>query len=458
MNLFRTSLRIRLTFWYSLALGILLSAFSFCIHLLAERSLLRQLDRELAGRIFALEKSIQDKPGEPEELAEFEDEMFSPVFQVERNDSLLYQSGSWRSAGLVAPGKTGPGLAPVEVRAKDHDYRLASKALEIHGSRYRLFAAMPMDQVESVLAGLALAFKIGLPVGLILAFLGGNVFAGKALAPIGRMAGLAEKISSENLELRLPVFNRTDEIGRLALAFNGVLDRLESSFERLKRFTADASHELRTPLTAIRSVGEVVLRSDSDIGAYREAISSILEESARLSRLVQDLLLLTKGEHDRKSMTRSLLDLGDLTKSICSTFGVLAEEKEQTLVCEVAERIPASVEESTFRLAVMNLIDNAIKHTPMGGAIQVKVWRGASGESLITVRDQGAGIPQEHRQRIFDRFYRVDPGRSRAAGGTGLGLAIARWAAEINDGRLELAESGPGGSLFRITIPHALIS
>jgi heavy metal sensor kinase len=269
------------------------------------------------------------------------------------------------------------------------------------------------------------------------------------------MAEKAREITAESLAQRLPVDNAQDEFGRLATVFNDTLSRLQDAFERLRRFTADASHELRTPLTAMRSVGEVALRNTLDAAAYRDVIGSMLEEVDRLTRLVENLLILTRADSGKIQLARETLDLGALAGDAIDQLRVLADEKQQDLMLRVPIRVHATGDAALVHHALMNLIHNAIKYTPNGGTITVDVNAMSSGQVVIEVRDTGPGIPATHRDRIFDRFYRVEASRSREEGGVGLGLSIARWAIEANGGQIELASDGASGSLFRVTLPPA---
>jgi heavy metal sensor kinase len=290
------------------------------------------------------------------------------------------------------------------------------------------------------------------PIALLLAFLGGLVLADRMLAPVGAIARKAEHITAERLAERLPVVNPSDEFGRLAGVFNTMLARLESSFARLRRFTADASHELRTPLTALRSVGEVALRDSKDVSVYREAIGSMLEETDRLTRLVESLLILTRADSGAEVLTVETVDVGALITEVAEYLRPLADERSQTLSVNASASVVAEVNRLTIRQAVVNLLDNAVKYTPVGGRINVACRRSNDGAIVVEVADNGPGIPQEEQERIFERFYRVDKSRSREIGGVGLGLAIARWSVEANGGRVEVESLGEGGSVFRILL------
>jgi signal transduction histidine kinase len=265
------------------------------------------------------------------------------------------------------------------------------------------------------------------------------------------MTERARSITAERLSDRLPVENAADEMGRLALVFNETLARLQASFEQMRRFTADVSHELRTPLTAIRSVGEVGLIGHRDEAAYRGIIGSMLEEVDRLASLVDRLLTLSRAETGQSMLAREEVDLFSLAEDVAGHLSVLAEEKGQTVALEPAGRPAALGDRLVLRQALINLVDNAIKFTPAGGRIAVRLFE-AGGAAVIDVVDAGPGVPADLGTRIFDRFYRVPESGER---GAGLGLSIARGAIEANGGRLTLERSSPGGSTFRISMPRA---
>jgi heavy metal sensor kinase len=276
------------------------------------------------------------------------------------------------------------------------------------------------------------------------------------LSPIDHLAGEARRITAERLHERLSVPNEHDEIGRLAAVINDTFARLEASFDQLRRFTADASHELRTPLSVIRGIGEHALRETRTPAEYKDAMGSMLEEVDRLTRLVDTLLKLSRGDAGTIRLAHDVLDLGDLTREVVSSLGILAEERQQRLQVVAAENVRVTADRLVLRDAIINVVDNAIKYGPSRSTIGVCV-EGDDHHATLTVTDAGPSIPAEHRERIFDRFYRVDEGRSRDMGGTGLGLAIAKWAVEANGGQISL-ETVTMGSVFRITLPRAVTS
>jgi heavy metal sensor kinase len=309
----------------------------------------------------------------------------------------------------------------------------------------------PEQRIEQQMNEIVVVLVLGLPLIVGLAGVGGYVLARRALTPIDHLAADARRITAERLHERLSVANEHDEIGRLAAVINDTFARLESSFDQLRRFTADASHELRTPLSVIRGIGELGLGETRSPAEYKEAIGSMLEEVDRLTRLVDTLLQLSRGDAGTIRLSPESLDLSELARDVASSLGILAEERRQRLQVDAPEDVSIRADRLVLRDAITNLVDNAIKYGPRGSQIDITV-RADTTEAALTVANEGPGIPAEHRERIFDRFYRVDEGRSRGMGGTGLGLAIAKWAVEANGGAIAFVPTAQGAA-FRITLP-----
>ncbi|MBI2430283.1 MAG: heavy metal sensor histidine kinase [Ignavibacteriales bacterium] len=334
-------------------------------------------------------------------------------------------------------------------------WRMIYVAVPSEGRQRLVRISMNEDHILDQMKEYFLFMTIVAPLFFGIAALAGYIMAKQALAPIDRMVVHAKRIGTENLKERLPIVNPNDELGNLAIVTNELLDRIQNSFERLQRFTADASHELRTPLTAMRSVGEVGLQDSRPAEQYREVIGSMLEENARLTRLVDSLLLLSKADSGKVPLSIENVDLLQFIKESSEVITVLAEEKEQKLQIEGIDGIIVTIDKIIFRQALLNLIDNAIKYTSGGGIIVIRALNDEGKFATIEVSDNGPGIPKEDQEKIFDRFYRVDKDRSRETGGAGLGLAIVQWAVRIHHGSLSV-ESSPSGSTFRITIPQVV--
>jgi heavy metal sensor kinase len=330
----------------------------------------------------------------------------------------------------------------------------------VQGRRVLIRIAYSTEPLRRRLIELLAALILVLPIALIGAGFAGYRVAGKALNPLSAMATLTEQITASRLSSRIPVENPNDEFGHMARVLNGLLERLEESFQKLQRFTSDVSHELRTPLASIRSVGEVGLQRSQSSEEYRDIIGSMLEEVARVTSIIDTLLTIAQADSGVFKLNRTLFPLMDVVEESVGVVGVLAEEKRQTIRAGGDRTLSVSADRGFLRMAIINLLDNAVKYSPPGSPIDVEVKcleREAQGApyAKLLIKDQGPGIPSSEASRVFDRFYRLDEGRTRDAGGAGLGLAIAKWSVEAHGGQIFLECSAEGGAAFAIQLPLA---
>jgi heavy metal sensor kinase len=292
---------------------------------------------------------------------------------------------------------------------------------------------------------------VALPIVVGLIVLVGYAFTRRSLLPLDRMAAEANHITVDDLSRRLPVVNPHDELGRLATVFNVTLDRLQGSFDALDRFVADASHELRTPLTTLRSVGEVGLRRGRTVEEYREIIGSMLEEAQRLQLLIQRLLELASAEGGAPTGHRKPVRVDECAAACVGEIGILAEFKQQQISLT---GVPCTVvtDPVLFRQALQNLLDNAIKYSPISSDIRVAI-REDSQAIEVSVTDEGPGISPENRVHLTERFFRPDRARGRNSGGYGLGLSITKAYMRVIGGALHYEPVQPRGSTFRLVLP-----
>lgn len=267
MSGFFRSVRFRLTVWFVTALSLIILAFSLGIHTFVRSSLWKQLDRRLDENFVTVETLLRE---EPDELNEMGEHGTIRLLRVTQNNQIIYETLGWSSALLdCAIENVKSDSFWFWKSPENRRYRLKAVSMHVQDDTYLVAIAQDAEPIYNSLRVLSLTLMISLPCVLILAVIGGHVLAGRVLSPIGAMASKAQEITAERLSERLPVDNPNDEFGRLATVFNDTLRRLQNSFDRLRRFTADASHELRTPLTALRSVGEVGLRVGLDNSVYR---------------------------------------------------------------------------------------------------------------------------------------------------------------------------------------------
>jgi heavy metal sensor kinase len=459
------SVRMRLTIAYVVAMLGVLAVYAGVVYVSVQRTLSQALDQALRDD-FTWPKTMMNETMIRQLIS---GEL--PFEKTENDESKWMQL--WSENGQKLLGGTYEARRnPIEVAsvlAKNPDgkiytlsetvppHRILTGTTQIGSITLVVQVAESEAAMRQNMRDLLLILLLGLPVAVAIAGLGGYTLARRALAPVDRMAEQARLITAERLKERLPVDNPTDELGRLATVFNQTLMRLESSFEQMRRFTSDASHELRTPLTAMRSVGEIGLRGRREASDYREIIGSMLEEVDRLSLLVDRLLTLSRADSGESVLSRDRVDLAELAEEVTAQLDVLAEEKQQSLTVQAAGPTLCLGDRMVLRQALLNLVDNAIKYSPVRGRIAVRVSTAAEGMAVLDVSDTGPGIPPDLRPRVFDRFYRADRSRSREnGGGTGLGLSIARWAVEVNGGQLTLENSEGAGATFRITLPNVV--
>lgn len=294
---------------------------------------------------------------------------------------------------------------------------------------------------------------LSIPVTLVLAGLAGFRFARKTLEPLENMTIMAEHITPKRLNERLPVANSADELGRLALVINMLLERIQNDVDQLQRFTADVSHELRTPLAALRSVGEVALQRPANKSEYVDAIGSMLEEANRLTRLVDSLLMISRMDAGQVPLKLTECNVFDLIQQCVTLLDVVAQEKSQTLTFNASGDGVISADELLLRHAFINVIHNAIKYSPSGSTIEVQACAIPAMGVEVKVDDEGPGIAKESQPKIFERFYRLPP----FANGAGLGLAITKWIVEAHHGVISVTASASGGSRFTIRLPNHLL-
>lgn len=459
----RQSLRLRLAVSFTLIAGAILLAFLPLVYSLIKNQMSRDMDRQLRIDWALIEAHLEDdggggirwrksSPATPESAGYAES-----WFDVwDGNKNLLKH---WPDHGAEAQQPPDPakenaaGFHSVPLndgrpaRTFQEPVTIDGRAVTLRVFRDESFHRATLRRI---LAGLAL----GMPVAVLLAGLAGYAMSGRALRPVAEMAAAARRITSDTLGSRLPNPNPHDELGQLASVFNDTLQRLESSFDALKRFTSDASHELRTPLTALRSTGEVALRGERSNGELRETIGSMLEEAQRLNDLTDTLLLLARAESGRMPLHRETIVLEELIRETCEKLEVLATEKNQRIEITAATGTSIEADRVLLRQAITNLLHNAIRHSPPETTIRVSSFAQGN-HAIIEIADQGPGIPPEHRDKIFERFYRIDKARARARtdGGAGLGLALAKLFVEQNGGEIRLANEQGRGSRFTIHIP-----
>ena len=482
------SLRVRLTLWYSIVLALTLLVLSGIMYWIVARSTMARTDTDLAQLADAFLVTFADEMKDAENGRGFDGAADESMLEHRYRDHVLAivdSSGAIlaQSPDLLSSSPRSQTDAPLilasdafrslgrnswgmdhgfeTLRGRRNEYRAYTRRFASLGQPYELIVLRSLHAQNQMLENLRLAFAWLIPVGLALAATGGFFLAHKTLAPIAAMGAQAGRITAANLHERLSVKNPSDELGRLGSSFNSLLDRLDQSFERQRRFIADASHELRTPVAILSGEAEVALsRNSRTAEEYRESLASLHREAKRLARIVDDLFTLTRADSGQYPLSPQDFYLDELVGSCVHSARTLAAAKNISVAVNTPGELPICADESLLRRLFLNLIDNAVKYTPPGGSITIES-RSVSGGYEVAVCDTGPGIPDDLRGRIFERFFRVDPARSRSAqngGGAGLGLSIALWIAEAHHGSLELKRTGPAGSTFSAFLPTSSVA
>jgi heavy metal sensor kinase len=477
------SVRARLTLWYTAVLVLVLVALALITGFVFLRSVQRRMDADLSELSESFLVTVRAEMADQEGPASFEVATHEAIVEhlqrdhvyaiADENGKVIVSSleGAQPSSGRTAPpasllvsesfqeflgGAQRAERFYGKVKGGRNGYRAFARRFTARGNTYALVILRSLHPQEEMLEEVTATFAWVIPVAILLASGGGYFLARKSLAPVVAMSSQAGRIGAANLHERLAIQNERDELGHLARSFNDLLDRLNQSFERQRRFMADASHELRTPVAILRGEAEVALsQQQRSLEEYRESLSILHHEAERLTHIVEDLFTLTRADAGQHPLQLSDLYLEELIGECVHSARTLALGKKISLSFEGAVESPIHADESLLRRMILNLLDNAIKYTPEGGRVAVTCER--EGEFYaLRITDTGAGIPAELQPRIFERFFRADKARSRSesdGGGAGLGLAISRWIAEAHQGRLELTRSDATGSTFTAYLP-----
>ncbi len=477
------SLRFKLTLWYVLILGILLISFSSLLYLTLSRSLYRDVDHKLRS----LAELIATESSSP--LFKFG---FGNIDQTLEASMNLKPIGKFiqvlDESGRI--GRKSENLKSVQLPISLNALRNASKGLITYETNHSLGntplriitfpvkennqvtkmiqVASSLEDVEDALKTLLIILVVTVPSILMIASLGGQFLANKALKPVDRITQTARMITSQNLNQRIQTLKVKDEISRLIDTFNEMISRLDQSFRQIKQFTTDASHELKTPLTILKGEVEVALRKKRLSHEYEQILESNLEEINRMSKIVEDLLLLSKADIGEIRLNKEDINLTRFIAGLTEQMKILAQPKNIRIeTSNHQEEIHVLGDSLRMRELFINLIENGIKYTEEGGSILITltkekddpatpltpIEKRAAKFAKIIVTDTGIGIAKEDQERIFNRFFRVDKARSREQGGSGLGLSICKWIVEAHQGEITV-QSEPGkGSSFIVRLP-----
>jgi two-component system OmpR family sensor kinase len=480
----RSTLRVRLTFWYVGLLAAVLIVFSAGFYSILDNSYRQRLDAGLRSAAQVTALALNHETEEHRGKAGGEENVKLVMNTMHQTSFPRPAIAVWDGSRLVAEKPGSAGLSAVALRqlagdfkvggnttgflsvSADHDserYRVAVAHVWVGSSQqqYTVVANESTRMVETELRTVVEILMGLVPFFLIAAAAGGYLLARKSLVPVTQMAHAADQISSDNLTQRLPVGNPNDELGMLAQTFNRMFERLHGAFEQQRQFMADASHELRTPMSVALTAAQVSLDNRTATpDALYDTLEVVQSQMLRLRRVVEDMFTLAQADSGAYKANPAPMYLDEVVQESVRAGKVLGKARDVKVgVVGNLTECEYTGDEGLLRQVLLILIDNAVKYTPPGGQVNVSLDR-AYGSYRIRVADTGCGIAVQDQARIFDRFFRADKSRSRkepgAGSGAGLGLAIAQWIAGIHHGRLWLERSDASGSVFCMELPGPL--
>ncbi len=461
------TLAFRLTAAYASAgLGLVLLA-TFSLYLVLVSELNRSTELFLRDKVNVLSTMLRERPDDADSLREEVElesaarryEQFYICLKDQEGKVLLMTPGmadqlnlSMLSSLLNAPG----GAALPMTGTQGKSFRVIAATAHVGGTQGRpvtIQVAVDVSQKDGLLRRFRLWFWCTSGILLVLFPLVGYRIARQGIRPVEEIATTARRITSSHLGERIAAEGYPYELASLALTFNNMLDRLEDSFERISRFSADIAHDLRTPVNNIRGEAEVALARARTIEEYRDALESSLEETVRLSELIGNLLFLARTESPLTHLRLEAVDLAELLEQVRAYYEASAADAGVTLTSGgAAEPVIVDLDRTLMQRAVSNLVSNAVAHTPEGGTVAI-LSESEAENVRIAVADTGVGIPPDALPRVFDRFFRVDPSRSKASGGTGLGLSIVQGIAQLHRGNVEIASTPGVGTRVTLCLP-----
>jgi heavy metal sensor kinase len=441
-------LRTRVTLVAAALTAIVLAATGIFVYLRLQSELRQSTDATLRARADA-EALVVDRTGSfsPDQPDDAFAQLLAPDGSVLDSSSAIAAARALVPAGFATPSyveRDGMSIENEVVPARMLAVRLTNGDVLVVG--------VSLDDQRQTLAGLAASLAIGGPLALALVVVVTWLLVGWTLRPVDSMRAEAAAISAGEPGRRLPVPNTDDELARLAETLNAMLDRLEEAIERERRFVDDASHELRTPLSNLKAGLELALRRSRTADELEGEVRSAAEETDRLSRLAEDLLVLARADRGRLPIRRESVDVTSLVGDTVESFAARAAERHVGIDMRVPEELRADVDELRVRQALGNLLDNGLRAAPSGGHVSVAAERD-NGSLRLEVRDSGPGFPPEFLPVAFEAFTRPDAGRSRPVGGAGLGLAIVAAVAQAHGGSVSAENLPDGGAVVVVWIP-----
>lgn len=450
--------RWRLTLWYGTVLATTTVCYALAVFFLMRHVLVARTDFEMEEEAAELSTEIALAADEDQLKRQLTDRFYGHEafdFQVSRRDgSILFRSERLET-GLAAPplSASAPDIVENIAVAALGQCRLLSRHVSGKSGDFVIQCLAPLATNHANLNSLLSVLTVVGILAVATALAVGYGLASKAFAPVEQMRSLAERITANHLNQRLEVTNPNDDLGRLGQTFNRMIDRLQHSFDEMRRFTADAAHEFRTPLAILRTEAEVALRSPRGNGDLRETVEIALAETERMSRLADQLLVLCRNESGVERSAREDVPIDALLLDVVEQLQTVATSNGIRIA--VGTIHPALVTGNDVELSQVffNILNNAIRYSPRGSQIRIS-FEATAEQVMIRFADEGPGISAKDLPHIFERFYRVDRSRNSALGGAGLGLAICKAIVEAHDGRIAVESALGRGTVFTVTLPQ----
>ena len=465
------SLRARMTFWYVGLLAAALAVFSVCLYFGFKRYLDSATEGSLAseskniGETFVSGVEEKGQPWMSGELSEsYPPENGEHYVRISRFSAgsyqIIYQSADARDLSLPPPPSTVSDSRRLRIESGAGGQKIFLYSLPYtlpSGSRYLIETGAPRNKVEQLLRSLFIILLGLMPLVLFGAAIGGYLMMSQPLKPMVSLTLQAERIGTGEMGERLPVIPTGDELERLSLSLNRMISRLEDALAHNRRFSADVSHELRTPLTILRGELEHVIEMRDARPEVVESVGSALEEIERLAKIVESLLTISHLDTGGAGIEFNRFDLQEMVQTTTEQMKLLAVEKQITMTSDSSGPVYGLGDESRIKQVLVNLLDNAVKYSRQGGHVVTSV-RIEDSTAVLTVTDDGAGIPADALPQVFERFYRAEKARPRGTAGAGLGLSIVQAICRAHGGTVSVTSTEGKGTTVRVCLPGANVA
>ncbi|MDH4087768.1 MAG: ATP-binding protein [Nitrospira sp.] len=461
-------LRVRLTLWYGTALALVLIIFSVVLYAITARSLRDTVDESLEDTAMTAVRSLEERGflpliNEEELLSQFPEltridkffQIFSPSGTITIRSPNIKQHEVPLSRTALDAAFAGQRVFESAKYPKEPPLRLISVPIMYRGNLlYIVQVGTSMESVGETLQRFLVLLVVAIPIALAVSLAGGWFLAGRALRPVDKITLAAQRIAAGDLSQRLSMPAAHDEIGRLAATFNNMIGRLDTSFRQIRQFTSDASHELRTPLTVMKGETDLALRRPRLLDDYKSVLESNLEEIDRMTRIVDELLFLSRADMGEVRVESLPVAMESLVEDIHRQAKLLAQDRNIEVLLGTVMPVVVQGDDLRLRELLLNLVENAMKYSYSGGKVEIALLNDGR-EARLSVTDYGIGIAPADHKKIFQRFFRTDVARGHTKKGTGLGLAICSWIAELHKGRVEVKSDLGQGSTFTVVLPLA---